>query len=259
MTGDRIDCHDLGMELEKLAKALAEAGMTLSEYNELTDESITDEEVQLLRKHAIPRPPKVCTARLTQPAELTTRHKAIINHAALGLTAPQIAEEMGMYIGYVKKLLASPLFKQKIASAQNRIFENNGKAMMGILKNKAFAAIEFILEDDNEKSSVKLEAAKYVIDHHIGKAKQLHEMDTSLLSDIITKLDSEKHKSPERAVEEIRATPDEPDYVAKDVDKSLADKASATALKVLEKSDDDMDTLVDNIVSGDFVVGRRGL
>lgn len=237
---------------ENLRRGLEAAGLTLAEYDGFTDELITDHEIDLLQKHGIKRPPNVRVARWNQPRVLTPRHKKIIHLAAMGKTTKQIAEEVGMNSETISTLIHSPLFKQKISKAQDSIFNDNARAYVDVLMNKAFGVIEGILEDHDEKSSIRLEAAKFVIDHKIGKAKQTVEHEgSSLLVQFITKLDDE------RVVKQIQNTPIEPEYVALEVPKEKADEAAATALKVLEKPADAMDNLVESIIGTDFVVGRR--
>lgn len=237
---------------ENLLSKLEAAGLTLSEYDEFTDELITDDEIDLMQLHEIKRPPNVTVARWEQPRVLTHRHKKIIHLAALGKTQPQIAAEVGMHIATVHKLIRAPKFQKAISKKQDNLFENDAKQYMKTLMNKSYATIEGILEDPEEKSSVKLEAAKYVIDHVIGKATQVvAHTDGSLLNQFLSRLDNQ------REVIAIQSTPAEPEYVATEVNSQVADEKAATALKILEKEHDAMDTLVDSIIQGDFVVGRR--
>jgi len=235
-----------------LKERLVAAELTVEEYNGFTDESIEDDEISWMKKHEVKRPPKVSHGRWMQPKELTARHYKMINLAANGSRASEIAEVVGMSLTKTQIFLAAPLVKKKIAARQALIFEDM-TAPMKMLFNRAFGTIEAILEDHDEKSSIKLEAAKYVIDHVIGKATQTvkHE-GTSLLGEFMKRLDNER-----AVVEKIKSTPIEPEYVAIEVKKETADEASATALKVLENSKDDMDTLVESIIQKDFVVGRR--
>lgn len=240
-----------GMDRDELVRRLDLAELTLEEYHGFTDETVTDSEISLMRKHGIPTPSAVSEGRWVQPIVLSPRHKKIIYLAASGKMPGVIAEEVGMSKVTVLRLLKSPLFKQKIEKKAETLYDAETKSYMKMLMNQAFANIQDILEDPDAKASVKLEAAKYVIDHNIGKAAQTVEVSSGKLNELIRRLDSE------RAVKQIEATPDEPAYADAVVSEEIADVAAATALKVLENKVDDMDTLVDRIIEGGLVVGRR--
>lgn len=247
------------VKAEILKSKLEESGFLLSEYNDFTDEVITDEIITALRDHKIAKPPHVTVGRWVQPRnELTPRHKMVVHLRAMGKTTPQIAEETGFAESTVRNLLASPLVKQKVVKHQDNLFMNDARMHMKVLMNKSFAVVEEILESYEEKASVKLEAAKFVIDHVVGKATQTHEVKTNLLAEFITKLDVQVSHVQQRN-ERILNTPEEPEYTKVEVDQVVADEESATALKVIAPIRDNMDTLVNSLLGDtDFVVGRRG-
>lgn len=243
------------MDEAKLEKVLSALGITLSEFNELTDELITDKQIlEIKRTLSVTggKPPLVSNSRWAEVFEITPLYNKMIMLAAMGKRPNVIAEELDLSAVRIARLLNSPYVKQKVAAKQDSLFEGGAKMHMKVLINKAFGVFEEILENADEKSSVRLEAAKYVIDHVKGKAVQTHEVRGSLLADLITKIDNEK------IVHEIRETPEEPEYVDVSVNEAEVVEDSATALKLLAPVRDDMDTLVDSLISNKgFVVGKR--
>ena len=242
---------------EGLIARLAACDMTLSEYESLTDEEFTDIEHKALRENKVPKPPKISDSRWKQPLELTPRHKMVIHLAAMGKNHATISAETGMSQGRVGTFLAAKDIKALVAKKQNNIFENDAKDYMKVLMNKAYAVFEEILDPYSDaKPSVRLEAAKYVTDHVIGKSAQIVEHRSSVLSEFLQRLDSEKEA---KAITMARITnmPDEPEYVDNVVDAEIIADEVATAKKILETNKDAMDTLVDSLIGDGLVVGKR--
>jgi len=143
-------------------------------------------------------------------------------------------------------LVARPEIKALVMHQQDRMFSGNVKGQIKTLMGKAFGVVEHILDDSDEKSSVRLEAAKYVLDQVVGRSTQKVEVSGNLLIDIMTQLD------------QIKATPVEPDYVQLNPTVVETEEAVATAKEILARPKGDMDSLVESLVDSSFVVGKRG-
>lgn len=230
----------------------------MSEFQALKDEDLTDELFRRMKKAGTPKPPLVAERVWKDTREMTPEIGFLVNAAALGKPPHMIAASMDKSVTWVRMKLESHFVQTKILKKQSNMFDDSAKSMVRALFHKAYGVIEEILDSTDAKDSVKLEAAKYVIDHNIGKATQVVEHQGSILSDFMRKLDDEKDVTGS-ALAKIAATPEEPEYAGKDVDPVVAAEAAATAKKMLEKPNDDMDTLVDKIIQGEYVVGRRGV
>jgi hypothetical protein len=217
-------------------------GLSEDEWIHLTDLTITDNMIADMRFYGCSRPPLITPdkwGKEVREYEMTPRQKRVIYLSAMGRTPIQIAEELGYSNAGVTNILRKPGVQERIAHQQSVIFQNDMKGWIKTLMTKSYGVIDEILTDHDEKSSVKLEAAKYVIDHVVGKATQNVEVSGNLLGDLITQLD------------EIKNTPIEPSYVAIPVDAGLAD---ATAEKALVAMDD----LVSQLIQTEHTVGKRG-
>jgi len=138
-----------------------------------------------------------------------------------------------------------------VASKQAGLFENNAKSYMKTLMNKAFGVVEDLLETA-EKDSVRLEAAKFVIDHVVGKAVSHHEVKGTLLVEVMNKLDSMKNVGPT-----LLATPVEPEYVDVATDPVVVAENAATAKQLVGPVRDAVDTFMESLDFDTSVVGVR--
>jgi hypothetical protein len=245
--------------LKKRLEVLGENAMSVEDFLTLTAENASREEVKLLRMYNFPKPPNMVHSfwNLPMSDELSPRVRKVINLLALGRSPAMVAAEIGMTVDRVYKITALPEVKLKVAHKQQQLFENDAKQYMKTLMNKAYAVIDDILDDVDEKSAIRLEASKFVIDHVVGKANQVVEHKGNLLVEFINKLDAQS-----REVEEAtnRAKVLGESKVVDVEANEVLDIASevATASKVLAPMKDAMDTIVDSIL-GDkkLVIGDR--
>jgi hypothetical protein len=250
----------LSLSREGLGRSLTPAkletiGMTEEEYLALSDTTLGDDLLGELRFCGFEKPPRVSDEawnRRIGEAELSPRQKKVVYLAALGRSNSAIAEELNYDIATVQRIISLPGVRSRIAHKQEMLFQNDVKGHVRTLMNKAYGTLDEILSNDEEKASVRLEAAKYVIDRVAGKATQTVDVKVSLLGEFMRKLDSQ-----EREVQGILNTPVEPEYVEAEVTESV-EPVVATAKESLVEVKEDMDNLVDQLVQSDFVVGKRG-
>lgn len=236
-------------------------GFTAETYVQLNDQTMTDEQMGDFKFIGLPKPPLVSDERWgKRERELTPRQKKVINLLAMGKRNIEVAEETGYTIDGITKILQIPGVRERVAHRQEMLYQHDVKGHIKLLMNKAYGVVESILEDHGEKSSIRLEAAKYVIDHVVGKAGQTITVKGNLLSDLMTKLD--------QARDVTLDVPDEPEYTQIQIDGSVADLAAEIAKNNLAnvqsnidnfvEQTDEFDQLVENLVEKDFVVGKRG-
>lgn len=225
---------------------LVAVGITKEQYVELTDETCREELLKDLKFSGVPKPPLVSDAHWAGKVKRTfsARRKQAIYLAAMGKSYRFIAEELDYEYDSLVRFLNEPDVVQVLAHKQEMIFQNNAKGKIKTMMADAYGVVEYILRDPQEKSSVRLDAAKYVIDHVVGKSAQAIEIKGNLLGDLLTQLD----QMVKTAVE-----PEEPKVEVIDV---VATTPVAIATPVAEERPD-MDNLVNQIVKTDFVVGKR--
>jgi DNA-binding CsgD family transcriptional regulator len=248
--------------LAELDEKLAEIGLTQSEYEALTDETITQDQITDLKEIGCESPPLVVVkkwAKRVKEKSLTPIQTKIVHLTCLGQTPQAIASQLGITPNYVYVFLRREDVKLRVAHKQNLMFANDAKGYIKTLLNKAYSTIDNILEneDGEAKPSVRLEAAKYVLDHVAGKANQTVQHNITVLTDIMNALDRAKDVTPQKVIE-IQATPSEPDYVSSNPDEVLVEENAEKAKASLEPLRDEMDKLVDLLVPDEFVVGKRG-
>lgn len=225
------------MSNEELALAQELLSAQSDEYALLTDETITDAQINELKALGIDKPPQVGWPRWMGPKDVKQRHEWIIHLAAMGKTNRQIAREVGMTDSRISLIINTPAVKQAIQLKIKEYFGEDAKAYIKTLAHKGFEVIEGILVDQTEKGTTRLDAAKYVVDHTIGKAQQTVTVQGSLLSELMIKLDSG----------------------ARDVSTDLlvSELLPSTEIKPVAPPRDAMDNFVDSLDLEEVVIGKR--
>jgi hypothetical protein len=161
--------------------------------------------------------------------ELSARHEYILNMAALGIGSGDISRTVGIKLANVSTIVNDPKNKDFIRQKQSEIFKEP-KAKLAALYDKAWATLDDALSDNEEKMAVRVDVAKYVIDHTIGKPQQTVEHKGNMLNEILLKI--------ERG--------------------DLKDVIEATKTNLLEKPKNKMDAIMEALELDDVVIGKRG-
>lgn len=243
--------------MAEIAEKLKALNLTVEQYESLTDDDLTEELIDELRFIGCDPPPLVVKKKWTKRkrfADLTPMHRTLVNMAALGKTPTVIAAETGMSRQNISTVLNREDMRALIAHKQEMLFQNDVKGYIKTLMTKSYGVFEEILDNalGEVKPSVRLEAAKYVLDHTAGKATQTHEIKGNLLGDLIQTLDSARN-----VTAQIAATPDEPSYVDLSVDEIVVEEKTEKAKANLVPLKDEMDELVAQLVPDEFTVGKR--
>lgn len=193
----------------------------------LTNETITQEQIDAIKHAGLPKPDQITWEVWNAPRKISGRHEYIIMMSASGMTPKQICREVDMTELRIRSLVKIPKFARMIRQKRDELFGSDAKAHIKALVSKAVGVVEDTLDDKDEKGTVRLDAAKYVIDHTVGKATQTVEVGGNLLVDLVSRLDKESR------------------------DVSPANKSLAT-------TKDSLDNFVDGIITEGVVVGKRG-
>lgn len=95
-----------------------------------------------------------------------SRHRIMVDYAAMGHTADAIADATGYATAYVQAILRSPLFQTEVAAAQqeirvhalSRFARTIGESML-----PAATTLSTIAADSNEKAADRIAASKAII------------------------------------------------------------------------------------------------
>lgn len=124
-----------------------------------------------------------------QDSQDNSRHSLVLNLAAAGLSNAQIADEVGYSVSRVGQILLTPENKETVRKMQERFFGQSAADRIKSLVGKALDNVEHILESPQEKSNLKLDASKYILDHHLGKAMQKMEVKGNLFSSLLEQVE----------------------------------------------------------------------
>lgn len=180
------------------------------------------EEMKLL---GMPKPDDVSWGDWVGPDDLKHRHELLILLAAYGRTNNQIAEELGLTASRVSIILGKTEVKNKIREAQDKLFGQNVRRRIDSMLNKSLDVMDSVLENEQEKNSLKVDIAKYLLDQGIGKAKQDVKIEGNLLADLLHRLDTSRDAAP--------------------------------AQETLATNKNELDTFVDEFITDEFRVGVK--
>lgn len=158
------------------------------------------------------------------PKDHSHRHDMMIVLAAYGKTNDEIAKTLGMTQGRVSIILGQSDFRKKVRLKQDELFGQDIRKRLETMMNKSLDVLEEVIDNQMEKTNNRMDAAKYILDQGMGKAKQELSVSGSLLADIIHRLDT-------GVVSQVK--------------------------NEIEKPVDPMDDFVDSFIDVDFKVGNK--
>lgn len=196
---------------------------------ELTDETITQDQINEMKRMAFPKPGGVSWLRWQRVQDVRTEHEHMIHLASSGLPQHQIAEITGYGQPHISKVLRAPDVKDRINQEVEKIYGADHKQAIKSLAMKAVGVADDVLSFGKE--SEKASMAKWVLEHSVGKAEQKTTEVKTSLSQVIIKIEQmEKEKQ------------------LRDVGSGIGE---------LAKSNDPFDTIIDKIIPKGMVVGKR--
>ncbi len=196
----------------------------------LTDENISQEQINEMKMLGLERPPGVSSERWHRLQNHRIEYDHIIRLAAAGTPQWKIAEAVGYDQAHVSKVLNTPAVREKIEQEVRDIYGTDWKASLKDRNAKAVGVVDEVLETGNTKE--KSNMARWVLEQTVGKASQeIIEKKTSLTELIIKIEQMEQNK--------------------------LREVGSSSAL--LPSSPDPFDTIIEQTIPKGMVVGKRSL
>jgi hypothetical protein len=120
----------------------------------------------------LPKPPLVSWERWQRIQNVRIEHQHMIQLAAMGYPQKKIAQEMGYTDASVSKILNTPEVKSEVNKIVQETYGDNIKKAMKDRALKAVTVVDDILDNPLSKSSDRLSAATYILDHTVGKPQQ---------------------------------------------------------------------------------------
>lgn len=125
-----------------------------------------------------------------KPKKLSNRHEEVIHLAVLGRSNAQIAAALGFTPQHIAKLMRSTLFQEKVKAERETRINSIVREKISGLSGLAIDSIELVLSSPDEKGSVKMDAAKFILEQIVGKAKGTDEPKTTNLVQFIQMIDA---------------------------------------------------------------------
>lgn len=136
------------------------------------------------------KPIKTDWPALLGPKKLKQRHEFIAYLMSFGLTAREISKRVGMTDGYLSQIMNTPIVKERAESLRRELFGMDPNKGMHTMVKQCLSVIDEVLNNPNEKSALKVDAAFRVLERTHGKPRQIVEVEGSLLKDLFARLDS---------------------------------------------------------------------
>lgn len=169
---------------------------------------------------------------------LSHRHVELARLFAAGKAHWEIEKLLGYSRTYISILSSHPKMRKAVRALQDKTFEMSVQERIKGLNHAATDVLEERMLDEREKSQVRVDIAKWLVEKTTGKAKQEIETKDSNLSDFMSLLresiEQKKHETategrtllPEAGSDFIDVTPEEPkatqgDALALWIDKEL--------------------------------------
>lgn len=129
--------------------------------------------------------------------------RAICQMAAFNLSPQRIANNCGIPTQRVKKVLQSISVQREIARLQTELYSVDTAKMFKRMVPEAANTV-FGLMSHGDKDSTRVEAAKVILDRALGKPTQTIEQTTTLIKDVLTRLNG---VTPHNDVEDAEIVP----------------------------------------------------
>lgn len=168
---------------------------TKQELKELIRPEYTQKELAKMRMQGQQKPEGITWAQWMAPFSLKPQHEKILYLAAMGHNASRIADEMGMSLQSVSKILQSDRGQFRIAELQHHLYGKSIKKRFQSLASKAADVVENVLDDQNAKANIRLKAADMILDRAFGKPKQTIDQNVTNNQSIFEKIDELLEKS----------------------------------------------------------------
>lgn len=128
------------------------------------------------------------------PKKLSHRHKYMAHLAALGKSNRAIAQAMGLTDSRVSIIINSPIVREEIDRVRAELFESEEEKRTKLMIPKAMGIVEEVLNNSQERSSLRVDTAFRLMDRVYGKPKQHIQQDGTTIKDLFELLNSMKPK-----------------------------------------------------------------
>jgi transcriptional regulator with XRE-family HTH domain len=152
----------------------------------LTDENITQEQINEMKMLGLPKPDGVSWERWSRLQSIRIEHKHMIRLAVSGMSQGQIAQELGYDQAHVSKVLNTPEVKAEIDQQMKEVYGETWKKPLQDRFMKSIKVIDELLENGGEK--IRADLAKWSVEQVAGKASQEIKETKTTLNEFIVRV-----------------------------------------------------------------------
>jgi len=194
----------------------------------LTDENISQEQINEMKMLGLPKPALVSQERWYRIQNERIEHSHMIRLAASGIPQWQIAHDLGYDEAHVSKILNTPEIRLKVEQEIKDIYGNDWKATLRDRNAKAIGVADDVMQNGSYKEKAAM--ARWILEQTVGKASQEIEVKKTSLKEIIIKVEQMTQNQ------------------LRDVGNNSQN---------LPKTKDHFDTVIEQIIPKGLVVGKR--
>lgn len=132
-------------------------------------------------------------------------YRMVIYYASIGFNDTTIAKQLNCQVSTVRRALASRSIKSEVDRLSTEVIKKQMDQIFTKILPEAVATTYSIMTSEKEKSTVRLEAAKQMMDRALGKPREMIEQKTTIIADVFDEL----KKAKENAIEVEHSTIDE--------------------------------------------------
>jgi len=150
---------------------------------------VTPELLLQMRRAGLNKPAGVTWPEWCGPKKLNHRHHRIAYLAASGQTQGRIATEMDISPARLSIVMNSQRMIEEIARIQKEFFGQSIEDDFKRISNKSLRYAEEVLDNPQESSKLRYQAAKDFMDRYHGKARETLEVKNNTLRDLFDAMD----------------------------------------------------------------------
>jgi len=120
------------------------------------------------------------------PVEKRKEHfyRMVMYYSSIGFPDNVIARRLECPVGTVRKVLGSDSIRAEVQALSDGLIQKEIQKIFTRILPEAIATTYGLMVDDEEKSAVRLDAAKHMMDRALGKPKETVENKTTILAEV---------------------------------------------------------------------------
>lgn len=166
-----------------------------------TNAVIDEEAINATKSISQKRPPNVSPSEFYGPKKLSHKAHLMAYLAACGFNNTDIAKQMNMHPVYVSRYMATRRMREMVEQKAFEMFGKNAQSRFMKIIPRAVEVASEIMEDTEEKGSVRADVAFKFMDRALGRPNQSVEHNIGSVRTLIEKFDEFMQHSNTKAID----------------------------------------------------------